>query len=180
MRKSDCELLARAIEVLGLKVCRPEIGVKGSILFIQLDRPLVIGDGASVLTLQVLDRTQIVPCIRILLFQMHGALKESARDLMIAQFQLSHANLVEYLHLIGAAFQRIGIVVEGIFREAPRPQYIRGHLQPLGSSRCGIGQVRLDRRPLRIFMLGLTSRFVAGKILLGIEPSTGHEENHKK
>ena len=77
--------------------------VKNSFLLLQLDGFLVIGYGATGLSIDKLDGAKVVPGLAILAIQFDGALKIGPRQFNVLHFKFGEAEFVEQVGHISAA-----------------------------------------------------------------------------
>src|ERR1700677_2826615 len=81
-------------------------------LLIQLDGAAIVGDSSRKSSVDVLHRSEVVPCHSIFLFQLDRALKISSCRCSVAEIQLRYAELVHQFNLITAPAQRVNIVTK--------------------------------------------------------------------
>ncbi len=117
---------------------------------VQLNRPLIVRDAVSQIELKILSRGQVVPCICVLRLKLRRMLEKGTRQRDILQLQLRNALLQGDSGRVAASSLRVSVVLQGIFRETPRPKNVGGHLEI--RSRCArrVRQVRRYRDPLYI------------------------------
>jgi len=161
------ELLACAIEVLGIEVGCREVRVVDGLVLVQLDGAFVRRDSAGGRAADELHGAKIVPDLSILLVQLDCTPEADLRKMKVLHLQLREADFVGQSYPVASTRERIAVKIERVLGEPTGAQDVGLLLQHLWSCRVRVRQVALHVAPL-ITVVQSRAGDGEGNLLLGI------------